>query len=178
MGPNQSRTPSLYGAAASGAIPGMPAAYESPTTGSKAQAQGYGIMGAIRNFFPTTNQGDVGGSGPVDMTVTGEGCQPITDLGWKKKENKYLGQGSLSDREVKELKEMNKRLAIEQFNYKFPENEKHLGLENVRRINSLLVSFFFSILANSYFEYRNQMFATSTLRCKSFIIVDHLGSKF
>ena len=91
MGPNQSRTPSLYGAAASGAIPGMPAAYESPTTGSKAQPEGYGIMGAIRNFFPTTNQGDVGGSGPVDMTVTGEGCQPITDLGWKKKENKYLG---------------------------------------------------------------------------------------
>ena len=48
-------------------------------------------MGAIRNFFPTTNQGDVVGGGPVDMTVTGEGCQPITDLGWKKKENKYLG---------------------------------------------------------------------------------------
>lgn len=55
---------------------------------------------------------------------------------------------------------MNKRLAIEQFNYKFPENEKHLGLENVRRTNFLLVSFFFSILANSYFAYRNQMFAT------------------
>ena len=65
------------------------------------------------------------------MTVTGEGCQPITDLGWKKKENKYLGASSLSEREVKDLKEMSKRTSLEQFNYKFPDNEKHLGLENV-----------------------------------------------
>ena len=65
------------------------------------------------------------------MTVTGEGCQPITDLGWKKKENKYLGNSSLSEREVKDLKDMGKRTSLEQFNYKFPDNEKHLGLENV-----------------------------------------------
>lgn len=92
---------------------------------------GHGIMSAFKGFWSSGNQGDVGGSGPVDMTVTGEGCQPITDLGWKKKENKYLGQSSLSDREVKDLKEMSKRTSIEQFNYKFPDNEKHLGLENV-----------------------------------------------
>jgi len=35
------------------------------------------------------------------MTVTGEGCQPITDLGWKRKENKYLGTSSISERDSK-----------------------------------------------------------------------------
>ena len=88
-------------------------------------------MGTFKNFWNTQERGETGGSGPIDMTVTGEECQPITDLAWKKKENKYLGQSSLSDREVKDLKEMGKRPSIEQFNYKFPENEKHLGLENV-----------------------------------------------
>ena len=89
-------------------------------------------MSAFRGFWNSSGQtGDIGGSGPVDMTVTGEGCQPITDLGWKKKENKYLGQSSLSEREVKDLKDMSKQRSIEQFNYKFPDNEKHLGLENV-----------------------------------------------
>ena len=89
-------------------------------------------MSAFKGFWSGSGQtGDIGGSGPVDMTITGEGCQPITDLGWKKKENKYQGQSSLSEREVKDLKEMGKRTSIEQFNYKFPDNEKHLGLENV-----------------------------------------------
>ena len=90
MGPNQSRN----------AIPGMPGmgevGYTHPMPGQK---HGNGFFGTLKNFFPSTPTGDVGGSGPVDMTVTGEGCQPISDLGWKKKENKYAGTYSLSERE-------------------------------------------------------------------------------
>ena len=36
----------------------------------------------------------------VDWTVTGEGTQPLSDMNWKKRENKYLGQNSVSDKEV------------------------------------------------------------------------------
>ena len=47
-------------------------------------------MSAFRGFWSSSGQhGDTGGQAPIDMTVTGEGCQPITDLAWKKKENKY-----------------------------------------------------------------------------------------
>ena len=90
-------------------------------------------MSAFRGFWSSSGQhGDTGGQAPIDMTVTGEGCQPITDLGWKKKENKYLGQSSLSEREVNIQKNMDsKGTSLEKFNQKFPENEKHLGLENV-----------------------------------------------
>ncbi len=28
-------------------------------------------------------------NGPADMTVTGEGCESLSDMGWKKKENKF-----------------------------------------------------------------------------------------
>lgn len=35
----------------------------------------------------------------VDMTVTGEGCQPLSDLGWKKKENKFMGVSSLPEKD-------------------------------------------------------------------------------
>ena len=47
------------------------------------------------------------------MTVTGEGCQPITDLGWKKKENKYLGQSSISERDNKQIKAIKDSATIE-----------------------------------------------------------------
>jgi hypothetical protein len=40
------------------------------------------------------------------MMTTGEGTQPLSDLGWKKKENKYLGMSSISEKEAKDLKEM------------------------------------------------------------------------
>ena len=46
-------------------------------------------------------------NGPADMTVTGEGCESLSDMGWKKKENKFLGNNSLSDREFKESRELN-----------------------------------------------------------------------
>ena len=65
------------------------------------------------------------------MTVTGEGCQPISDLGWTRRDNKYRGSNSISDRELKAQKDVKASPAIEQYNYKFPENEKHLGFENV-----------------------------------------------
>ena len=74
------------------------------------------------------------------MTVNGEGCQPITDLGWRKKENKYLGSSSLSDRELKEQKSIKSSVAIEQYQFKFPENERHIGFENVSAM-LLLIAF-------------------------------------
>ena len=49
-----------------------------------------------------------GGTGqlPADMLTTGEGTQPLSDLGWKKKENKYQGSSSISDKESKDQKEI------------------------------------------------------------------------
>lgn len=41
------------------------------------------------------------------MTVTGEGCESLSDMAWKKKENKFQGNNSLSDREFKESRELN-----------------------------------------------------------------------
>ena len=135
----------------------------------------------------------MGGSGPVDMTITGEGCQPITDLGWKKKENKYLGQSSLSDREVKDLKEMGKRPSIEQFTYKFPDNEKHLGLENVSDLIKELFSFvirfenfftirlrllFIKLMLNLDFSCRIQIFATSIPQFRYCFTVGHSVIKY
>jgi hypothetical protein len=43
------------------------------------------------------------------MTVTGEGTQPLSDMGWKKKENKYQGSTSHSEKEQKEAKDLNKQ---------------------------------------------------------------------
>ena len=43
------------------------------------------------------------------MTITGEGCQPLADLNWKKRENKFNGNSSISDREARELKDIEKR---------------------------------------------------------------------
>ena len=40
------------------------------------------------------------------MAVTGEGCEQISEMNWKKKENKFLGNNSLSDREFKEKREL------------------------------------------------------------------------
>lgn len=70
------------------------------------------------------------------MTITGEGTQPLHDLNFKKRENKYMGPNSLTIKETDELKEMDKRSQLEQYLTKFPDNEKYLGFENV----SLLVS--------------------------------------
>ena len=67
----------------------------------------------------------------VDLTITGEGTQPLADLNWKKKENKFQGSSSITDREAKELKEIDKRNQTDQYLYKFPDNEKYMGFENV-----------------------------------------------
>lgn len=47
------------------------------------------------------------------MTVTGEGCQPLSDLGWKKKENKFMGVSSLPEKDQKEQKDIKAKSAIE-----------------------------------------------------------------
>lgn len=44
-----------------------------------------------------------------------------------------MGVNSLAERELKDQKEMKNKLQIEQYLTKFPESEKHLGFENVRK---------------------------------------------
>ena len=52
-------------------------------------------------------------NGPADMTVTGEGCESLSDMGWKKKENKFLGNNSLSEREFKERRELDNKPKVD-----------------------------------------------------------------
>lgn len=52
-------------------------------------------------------------------------------MNWKKRENKYLGPNSLSDREMKEQRDLDNKSKTEQYLSKFPQNEKFLGFENV-----------------------------------------------
>ena len=89
-----------------------------------AQAIGYG------------GNSSTGGTGIVsaqDSLVTGDGTQPLSDMNWKKRENKYLGSSSISDKEAKEQKELEKSKKIDQYLSRFPENEKYLGFENVSK---------------------------------------------
>ena len=44
-----------------------------------------------------------------------------------------MGVNSLAERELKDQKEMKNKLQVEQYLTKFPESEKHLGFENVRK---------------------------------------------
>ena len=60
------------------------------------------MFGGISRFFSTSANGGTGGNSVVDLAMTGEGCQSITDLGWKKRENKYMGINSLAERELKD----------------------------------------------------------------------------
>ena len=64
-----------------------------------------GMFSKFMNFgFNGNNQQS--NNATADMTITGEGCQPLSDMGWKKKENKYLGTSSHSEKEQKEAKEL------------------------------------------------------------------------
>ena len=76
-----------------------------------------------------------GGTGATqaEMQFIGEGTQPISDFAWKKKENKYLGMQSLTEREQKDTKDMKQRMHVDQYLSKFPESEKFLGFENVSK---------------------------------------------
>lgn len=76
-----------------------------------AENEGSGFFG--RMTFNLFGSGTSAQQGVVDMTVTGEGCQPISDLGWRRKENKYLGASSMSERELKEQKAIKGSVAIE-----------------------------------------------------------------
>jgi len=60
------------------------------------------MFGGLTRFFGATTNGGTGGGAVVDIAMTGEGCQSITDLGWKKWENKYMGVNSLAERELKD----------------------------------------------------------------------------
>lgn len=64
------------------------------------------------------------------MTVTGEGTQPLSDLAWKKKENKYMGDKSMSTKEQHIEKELEKKSQTEKYLLNFPPEEKYLGFEN------------------------------------------------
>lgn len=63
--------------------------------------------------FGTSPHTNNNSSGPADMTVTGEGCESLSDMSWKKKENKFQGNNSLSDREFKERRELDSKLKVE-----------------------------------------------------------------
>jgi len=89
------------------------------------------------------------------MTITGEGTQALSDMHWKKRENKFLGANSITERENKEIKHLDKKNKTDQFISKFPENEKFLGFENVSAFLWLIPA-------------RTQTFATPTLQSKFF----------
>ena len=65
------------------------------------------------------------------MNITGEGTSALSDLGFKKKDNKYVGEKALTDKESKEAKEQKEKFHVEQYLNKVPEGEKFLGFENV-----------------------------------------------
>ena len=48
----------------------------------------------------------------------------------------------MSDRELKEQKAIKSGVAIEQYQYKFPEDERHFGFENVSKSYSLTYHFY------------------------------------
>ena len=54
-------------------------------------------------------------------------------MNWKKRENKYQGPNSITDKEAKEQKELEKSTKINQYLSRFPDNEKYLGFENVSK---------------------------------------------
>ena len=41
----------------------------------------------------------------ADMNITGEGTQALSDFGWKKKDNKYVSEKTLTDKESKDQKD-------------------------------------------------------------------------
>ena len=89
------------------------------------QEKGYGIMNRFFGGMGGTTQQPV-----ADMTVTGEGCQPLSDLSWKKRENKFLGEKSISTREQQADKDLEKKSETEKYLLSFPPDEKYLGFEN------------------------------------------------
>lgn len=101
------------------------------------------------------------------MAVTGEGTQPLSDLAWKKKENKYLGANSLNEKEMKEKRDLDNKPSIDSYLYRFPKNENYLGFENVS-------NFFFHV----YHFYRIRTFATPIQPCKFCTTAGRLGNRF
>lgn len=55
----------------------------------------------------------------------------MRDSSWKRRENKFQGNSSLSDKEVKERRELDSKFSNEKYIMKFPRNENYLGFENV-----------------------------------------------
>ena len=104
---------------------------EANTSGDHKNA---GMMSKLAQAIGYGGNSSTGGTGIVsaqDSLVTGEGTQPLSDMNWKKRENKYLGANSITDKEAKEQKELDKSKKIDQYLSKFPDNEKYLGFENV-----------------------------------------------
>lgn len=117
--------------------------------------------------FGQSNSGN-NANGPADMTVTGEGCESLSEMGWKKKENKFQGNNSLSEREFKEKRELDNKAKVDQYISKFPPNENYLGFENV----SVFLSFF------NVFYCRIPIFAMPILRHRFCIIASLSDTKF
>ena len=94
-----------------------------------AQAIGYG------------GNSSTGGTGIVsaqDSLVTGDGTQPLSDMNWKKRENKYLGSSSISDKEAKEQKEQRKnqkQIQVKEIKFRpgTDEGDYQVKLRNLKR---------------------------------------------
>lgn len=115
-------------------------------TQSEQRRESTSMMSKFMNFGFGTGGGS-SSQGTNDKSSIAQGTQALSDLNWKKKENKYLGPQSISIREQEEVKEMEKRPQIEQYLTKFPDNEKFLGFENV------------SYLLKTSYVYRPRTFA-------------------
>jgi len=86
-------------------------------------------------------------------------------MGWKKKDNKYISEKSLNEKESKDSKDKKETYHVENYNNKLPEGEKFLGFENVSFI-------FIHILC-----FRIRTFAMPTLLFRYFIIANHFANK-
>ena len=73
----------------------------------------FGKLGSMFGIGEGASTGGTGGPSQPDMQITAEGTQPLSDFGWKKRENKYLGANSISDKENKEQKELLKKSQLE-----------------------------------------------------------------
>ena len=73
----------------------------------------FGKLGSVFGFGEGASTGGTGGQTQADMQITAEGTQPLSDFAWKKRENKYLGANSISEKENKEQKELSKKSQLE-----------------------------------------------------------------
>ena len=100
-----------------------------------------GMMSKLGQMFGIGQNSGTGGTGAQpDMLITAEGTQSINDFAWKKKENKYMGINSISEKESKDLKDLKTKAQIDQYISAVPDNGRYLGFENVSNLFNTIYS--------------------------------------